>query len=67
MLQSAHNRVISQLYEAPVSRSGIVRDSVNQHFLGQGSGKGGLKLWPPGSSDFTPLDFCLWDNVKQVA
>jgi hypothetical protein len=36
------------------------------HFPGPWVGRNGRIRWPPHSPDITPLDFFLWDYVKDI-
>jgi hypothetical protein len=41
-----------------------VRRSLNATFQDRWIGRGGPIRWPPRSPDLTPLDYFLWDYVK---
>ncbi|KFM61029.1 hypothetical protein X975_23527, partial [Stegodyphus mimosarum] len=49
---------------APPHWGTIVRSSLNDHFTGRLVGRGGPIPWPPRSPDITPLNFFLWEFVK---
>ena len=51
---------------APAHHARIVRMFLNQRFPNRWIGRGGPVLWPPRSPDLNPLDFFLWEYVKDA-
>ncbi|GBM17514.1 hypothetical protein AVEN_193793-1 [Araneus ventricosus] len=50
---------------APLHYGDIVREFLDTTFPQRWIGRGAVMAWPPRSPDITPLDFYLWDYVKQ--
>ena len=63
-LEEFQPRVVFQQDGAPPHWGSIVRDFLNETFPNQWIGRNGPTPWPPRSPDITPLDFLLWDYVK---
>ena len=57
-------RVVFQYDGAPARYSRLVTHNLNLTFHERWIGHDGHVQWPPRSSDFTPLDFCLWGWMK---
>ncbi|CAF3947430.1 unnamed protein product, partial [Rotaria magnacalcarata] len=49
---------------APSHFSIDVRRYLDDHFPGRWVGRGGSIRWAPQSPDLTPLDFFLWEHIK---
>jgi hypothetical protein len=64
--QIEDDRANSQLDGVPAVYTEIVRESLNDHLLGQWIRRGSSKPWPSQSPDLIPLEFYLWSYVKQV-
>jgi hypothetical protein len=60
--QIEDKRAISQLHGVPLPDGEIAGEGLYEHFRELWIGRGGLKPWLPRS----PLDFYMWDYVKQV-
>ncbi|KFM71055.1 hypothetical protein X975_09066, partial [Stegodyphus mimosarum] len=63
-LEELQPHVVLQQDGAPPHWGTIIHSSLNDHFTGRGTGRGGPIPWPPRSPDTTPLDFFLWGFVK---
>jgi hypothetical protein len=64
--QIGGNNIIFQQDGAPPHFSKVVREFLDVNFPRRWIGRGGWKQWPPRSPDLTPLDFYLWEYVKQT-
>ena len=56
--------IIYQQDRAPPHWSMDVQRSLNTTYPNRWIGRDGSLFWPPRSPDLTPLDFLLWDYVK---
>ncbi|KFM58912.1 Transposable element Tcb1 transposase, partial [Stegodyphus mimosarum] len=63
-LEELQPHVFLQQDGAPPHWGIIVRSSLNDHFTGRWTGRGGPIPWPPRSPDITPLSFFHWGFVK---
>jgi len=63
--QETVSRVIFMQDGAPFSC--FVTDVLNERFPDAWIGRGGPILWPPRSSDLSPLDFFLWGYINNIA
>ncbi|XP_046435973.1 uncharacterized protein LOC124187828 [Neodiprion fabricii] len=50
---------------APAHFSARTRQFLNERFPDRWIGGGGPVAWPPRSPDLNPLDYCLWDLIKE--
>ncbi|GBM99304.1 hypothetical protein AVEN_258405-1 [Araneus ventricosus] len=57
--------VIFQQDGSPPHYGNIVREFLYTTFPQRWIGSGAVMAWPPRSPDIAPLDFYLWDYVKQ--
>lgn len=51
---------------APPHRYMKVQQLLNTHFPNRWIGDGGPILWPPYSMDLNPIDFYVWDKIKET-
>ena len=58
--------IIFQQDGAPLHWGLRVRQFLNETFLDQWIGRDGPILWPSRSPDITPVNFFLWDYVKDI-
>lgn len=54
-----------QMDGCPAHNSRNVRDLLNEYFGMQWIGRYGPVRWPPRSPDLTPLDFYVWNTLKE--
>ncbi|GBM06609.1 hypothetical protein AVEN_140999-1 [Araneus ventricosus] len=50
---------------APAHETSSVKQYLVEEFVEQIIGDGGFQEWPPRSLDLTPMDFFLWEYLKQ--
>jgi len=63
-LEEFHSWIIFQQNGAPPHWGSDVRRFLDPTFPNRWIGRDGPTLWPPRSPDITPLDFFLWQYVK---
>jgi len=51
---------------APPHSSREVRNFMNSRFSGQWIGRGGPHNWPARSPELSPLDYCVWEWMKEL-
>ena len=60
-----HQEGIFQRDGAPPHYGTVVREWLNEKFVGRWIGRRGRIEWPPRSPDLSPCDFFLWGVLKE--